>query len=438
MDDAAQQRLDRVPVTRLHLALLAVCALGFAFDLMEVAMGNLLAAVFSSAPHQVPAFQLSVLLASVYVGAAVGAPLLGWWADRHGRRRALAAAMFWLAATSWAGSASTSVEMLSLCRLLSGLAIGAFPPLVITYLTEVLPPRHRGPLILLTVAFATLGPPAGIFFVRWLTANELAAEPWRWGLGAGAVGTVVIGVLFWLAPESPRWLRSKGRHAEAHASLSAFERSPSLGRKGYGEGPRVGVPAAAVVERGRPRPWATVASLFLLSPWPTVAFPLLSGAVFAQKGFSVNDTLLYVGASLLGPCLGTLLAAPIIDRADRRSVLVGCAAVMLVAGTVFSLSGSAGWLLASSVLFGVVVSVYVSALNLYGGELFPTATRAASLSTAWALNRVGAALAPLLLLPLLRSSGPTAMYGVIAAALVLSMAMLLVAAPRGRQRQPVA
>jgi MFS family permease len=74
--------LDRQPVRWLHLALAVVCGLGFAFDLLEMALGTVLAAVFSTPPNLVSSNELSWLLAPVYVGAVIGAPALGWLADR--------------------------------------------------------------------------------------------------------------------------------------------------------------------------------------------------------------------------------------------------------------------------------------------------------------------------------------------------------------------
>jgi len=76
-------------------------------------------------------------------------------------------------------------------------------------------------------------------------------------------------------------------------------------------------------------------------------------------------------------------------------------------------------------------------LNVYGAELFPTRSRATWITGVWVFNRIGAAIAPMLLLPLLRSTGPIAMFAVMAATLLLSIG-LLVLAPRGRQRRSVA
>src|SRR4051794_10390653 len=78
-------RMDRLPVTRLHGVAMFVCALGMMLDTLEMSFGGILAAVFSAPPAPVPAGELSLLLAAVFIGAVLGAPLLGWWADRKGR-----------------------------------------------------------------------------------------------------------------------------------------------------------------------------------------------------------------------------------------------------------------------------------------------------------------------------------------------------------------
>jgi len=436
--DEVARRMDRLPLTALHIAALALCALGFAFDLLEIGLGSALAAVFSTPPHQAPRDQLSVLLAAVYVGAVVGAPVLGWVADRHGRRRTLMGVMLWLAITSACAAAAETVPRLTLFRALSGLSLGAYPPLVIAYLTDLLPPRRRGMLMLVTIALATLGAPAGVLLIRWLTPLQpLGIEAWRWAFLVGAGGAALVGVLFRALPESPRWLQARGRHADAARACEGFERSRAL-LSALPPERATDEAAIGVLNAGRPiRRWSLVGALFLLSPWATVAFPLLSGAVLTHKGFKLADALLYVALSMFGPLIGTLLGAVMIDSVERRKALAVSAMVLVASGACFVASETPVWLIASSVVFGAFISIYVATLNVYGAELFPTRSRASSLAGAWALNRVGAAVAPLLLLPLLQTKGAMSMFAVIAATLVASVALLLVAPP-GLQRKPVA
>ena len=88
-------------------------------------------------------------------------------------------------------------------------------------------------------------------------------------------------------------------------------------------------------------------------------------------------------------------------------------------------------------VFGTVTSIYLSLMNLYAAELFPTEARSRLLASAWALNRVGAAVAPLLLVPLLRNHGPQQMFAVIAGTIVAAIVVTCLS-PAGRQRQAVA
>src|SRR5688572_9370526 len=117
---AIAARLDRLPVTRLHMAIVVVCAFGLLFDVVEAALSNALSAVFSAPPHRVAPQQLSFLLASVFAGGAIGAPLLGWLSDRHGRRMALGGALLALAVASTLAATASDVASLTIYRFFSG------------------------------------------------------------------------------------------------------------------------------------------------------------------------------------------------------------------------------------------------------------------------------------------------------------------------------
>jgi len=428
---AVAERLDCMPFTLLHAFAVAVCALGFGFDLLEMTLGSALAAVFSSPPHIAAPAQLSILLSSVFVGAIAGAPLSGWCADRHGRKRTLIGLLLLLCATSFGAAFSPDITSLTAWRCLSGLALGGFPPLVITYLADLLPAGRRGPFIMVMIGLATLGPVAGIFLVRALAPLQpLGLEGWRWGFIAGSAGSSVAAALFVLLPESPRWLAARLRSSAADLACERLECSPAL--LGAIAPP---LSAASRDSRAQRRAWPLAAALSFLSPASTVAFPLLSGAVLAQKGYQLTDTLLYVGLSVSGPCVGNLLVATVIDRLARRTAMVLCALGMLVAGMVFVVSDTPVWLVAGSFVFTLLVSMQLSFLNLYLSEQFPTPIRARAVAGAWACNRVGAAIAPLILLPILHGMGPVAMFAVIAATLLAGMALLLMAPVGEAQRQ---
>lgn len=437
-------RLDRLPVTPLHWASVVLCGLGLLFDVVEAALGNALSAVFSAPPQQVSSGELSLLLASVFIGGALGAPLLGWFADRHGRRLALTISLMLLAVTSLTAAAASTIAWLTAFRVLSGVALGAYPILIATYLADVLPPHRRGGLALIMAALGFLGAPAVTFLVRALTPLQpFGLEGWRWALIIGAIGAAAVGFAFRFLPESPRWLAATGDGAAAEAACRRFERAAGSIARPPALPPTL-PPAPATPSDKHPdsaRRLRGRAVLFgvlnFLAPWATIGFPVLSGAVLVQKGFRVSDSLLFLGISLFGPTLGVLAATLVVDRVERRTALALCGVVMAALGLAFAASETMLPLILAGIAFNLVGAIYVVGLNLYGAEVFPTRVRATVSSVTWAVNRVASALAPLALLPLLKSAGALAMSSVIAAALLASVLAVAIFGPVGVARRPV-
>ncbi|MFG6489269.1 MFS transporter [Roseateles sp. BYS78W] len=425
-------RLDRLPLTRLHLGLVLVCTCAMAAAISEMSLSGALSAIFSTGASKASSGQLSALLSSVYVGAVIGAPLFGWLADRVGRLNMLVATLSWVCLTSLAASFAHDILQLTICRGLAGLALGAMPPLVISLLADMLAPRHRGAATFWCIALSTVGPFCTLMFLRGMaTSAWFGGESWRLTFVVLALLCLLAAGAAALLPESPRSLAARGRMADAARSLARFERSPVLPWQGDAT-------AAPVVAGARPtQPRHLIYTLFALSPWATASFTILWGAVLTQRGFALNDALMVVGISMVGPMLGNIVGSMSLDRIDRRHGLAGCSVVMLLSGAVFVSSDITWQVVVAATVFGTVTSIYLSLMNLYAAELFPTEARSRLLASAWALNRVGAAVAPLLLVPLLRNHGPQQMFAVIAGTIVAAIVVTCLS-PAGRQRQAVA
>lgn len=435
-------RLDRLPVTRLHLFVVFVCANGFGFDLLEVALGSALSAVFSAPPYRVPRDHLSVLLSAVYLGAIAGAPAMGWLADRVGRRSVLTAGLLWLALTSVLMTTTDRIELLSVFRLFAGIALGAYPPLMLAYLADILPAARRGPLTMMAIAFAALGQPLGLFFIRWLTPiHPFGLDGWKWAFLLGSTGAVAAAILFRLIPESPRWLAATGRNAEAEAGYLVFAASPAV-MPVKAPPPPVAIEAEPAVIAGSwlrryARGLTVMGGLYFLGPWALVGFPLTTGAVLIAKGFKLTDTLLFIAVASFGPFLGTFLAAFGADRLARRTAIALGAAAMAAAVGVFAVSTSQAGLIAGALGFQLISNVYLAVLAIYAAELFPTRYRSSASSATWAVNRVASASAPLVLFHLLQTQGAGAMLALIASALLASVLLVLAFGPKGRAGRAV-
>jgi putative MFS transporter len=197
-----------------------------------------------------------------------------------------------------------------------------------------------------------------------------------------------------------------------------------------GEGAAVG-PSGSNMRRRVLTGW-----LSLQTPWSGAGFPLIVGAVLAQKGFKLPDTLLFMGVGMLGPAFGSWLAAPFIDRWERRVALALFSTVQLTAIGVFIVSRAPAVLVAAYFTFGLFAALILPTLTLYVAELFPTDQRARASSSAWTMNRVASALAPLALVPLVRSNGPSWAFLLLAVVWVMLVAVLALAPP-GRQRRAI-
>jgi putative MFS transporter len=297
---------------------------------------------------------------------------------------------------------------------------------------------------MLCAAFAFLGAPALIFLIRWLTPSApLGIEGWRWALVVAAVFSALTAALFFRVPESPRWLAAVGRHVEAEQSLRRFlaaMRNPAE--------PFLHVPAeperaaaAATDDATKPQPYVRravfLAALYGLGPWATIGFPLLSATVMLQKGFRVGDSLLFAGLSMLGPTIGITILAFLFDRIERRIALILCAAALVLLGLAFDLGTTLTLLVLLGFGFNLSSAAYSALLSIYGAELFPTDRRALATSAGWAVGRIVAAFVPIVLLPLLATQGPIAMFGVITVVLLISILLIAVAGPPGLARKPV-
>ena len=442
---AVTRRLDHLPITRLHVAILALGTLGLFTDIAEVALSNALAAIFLAPPHNLPRGSLSLLLASVFAGGAVGAPVFGLLGDRLGRRRALQGSLAVMAIGSTAAALSPGLTSLTIARAVSGFAIGGFPPLVATYLAEVMPPRRRGAMLTVCAGIGFLGGSAVILLVQALApAEPLGIAPWRWALILGAVLAALAAALFARVPESPRWLAAAGRADEADSACRRFERAartrPAAAPVAAGPEPqrlaRAGT-GARLTDRPVLRRTVLFTALYALAPWATLGFPLLSAVVLLDKGFRIDQSLTFAALSMLGPPIGTLLTALVIDRLERRACLAVMAGAMAILGPAFAANDAFATLVLIGIAFNTAAATYGAVLAVYATELLPTSLRASILTYAWAGGRIASALAPFVLLPALAAYGPHGMFAVITAVLVASVVLLL-AGPRGLSGETIA
>ena len=417
----------RGTLSKLQLFALTACTIGFMLDTSEIAVGSALGAIFKQDPRA--AGVLPWLLASMYIGGILGAPICGHLADRFGRCPVLCLLVVVMALSSIGAALPDDLVFVTAARIVTGFAAGGYPPVMFAYVSEILPAKIRGRAIMTITAVAFMAPVATVMAVRRMTPfGAFGLEGWRCVLVLLGLLALIAFLLIRRIPSSPIWLLSRGRYADAVSSARRLKTDLPAA---------TGRPAdAAQPAEPRKGHFALFCLLLFLSPWATVAFPLLSGAAMIQKGLKLDQTLLVLAISSLAPIVGPALAAMAIDRVDRRIALASGAAVMVVASAIFAAASGEALILASMLMFYLVGSTHVSILALFTAEAFPVSARGWVGSVTWAFNRIASVTVPLVLLPLLSRFGATSIAAAVLASQALFVALLQLA-PSKLQGRPL-
>ena len=157
--------------------------------------------------------QSAVMLLSSGVGAIAGSLVGGQIADVIGRKTIVwvGGLVFSFGAAGCAMIPDGAWILFSLLRFVVGFgsiaAVAAQAPLIV----EITPTRYRtfiSSMMVVPVALGTL-------FAAAIASNLLPVIGWRGVAATGALPIVTSLLIAWIAPESVRWLLSRGRNAEA-------------------------------------------------------------------------------------------------------------------------------------------------------------------------------------------------------------------------------
>jgi putative MFS transporter len=429
------ERIERLPLGSFHRRFIALVSLGNFFDLYDIFIVAYIGAALQQSGF-LSLRQFTFFVAAGFLGMFVGTVVFGMGSDRLGRRSAFILLLLIYSVFTFADAFAPTASWLIALRFFAGVGIGAEIVVIDTYVTEVVPGRARGRYVAITQVAGFCAVPVAAVLSRLLVPTHFLMSGWRWVMVIGASGALLTWWFRRRLPESPRWLESRGRVAEADAIMSGLEKKSfsATGRSGEGlvtsgEKEARGEKTVAAAERASfwelwKRPYLSrTVMLVIFQALQTIGFYGFANwapTFLLKRGVSLLHSLEYTLLIALVSPLGPLLAAFTSDRMERKWTIVVLA--LLVAGLGLGFGNSVAP--AAVVGFGALLTLanywFSAAFHAYQAELFPTRLRATGVGFTYSWSRLSAAFTSILI-------GAVLVHGVPAVFAVLAVAMILVA-----------
>jgi MFS transporter, putative metabolite:H+ symporter len=313
----------------------------------------------------------------------------------------IAIALF--AVMSFACAFTQNYEQLFVLRFFEGIGLGGEIPVASTYISEILRAERRGGRFL---AYQMIFP-VGLLASGIAGAFVVPKFGWQWMFIIGAVPAFIALFLQRYCPESPRWLASRGRLAEADAIMTDIERIVSRN----GTKPLPPVPDLIIQPLGNQTRWQELfqgrylsrtflvwilwAASYIISYGLAGWIPTLYREVYHLP---LQQALNYSIAGPAGSLLGSVICAFMIDWTGRRYWFT--AAFFLTAASLIEL-----WAVGSNTALGMLLGygfsqIWLGSMNmsifLYTAEIYPTRMRALGVSWASFWLRMAATVGPLI------------------------------------------
>ncbi|MBV8205327.1 MAG: MFS transporter [Acidobacteria bacterium] len=460
MPPTVLHRLERLPATRSIWRLVVLLSIGGAFEFYDLILtgyaspGLIRSGIFHKGPGGIFGMTDQGTFAAItFLGLFLGTLLLGFAADRFGRRAIFTFSLLWYAVATAIMAAQHSAAAVDLWRFIAGVGIGVELVTIDSYISELVPASVRGRAFALNQAVQFCAVPV-VAFLAWklVPRDPLGIAGWRWLVLIPALGAAVVWWIRRRVPESPRWLVEHGRSAEAERIVSRLEQqverdlqrrgaslppAPDILRPATGDpcppAARLGVFAEIFGPAYRGRTVMLVALNFFQSIG-YYGFNNWVPALIASRGIGLVQSLHYSFVIAIAFPLSPLLFLLFSDRIERKWQIVIAAAAVSGTGLAFAAQSQPALL----ILFGLLLTISTNLLSYsyhaYQAELFPTRIRARAVGFVYSFSRISTVLSSFAIAFLLERAGAGAVFAFIAGAMLMVVVAVAPFGPRTRNQ----
>ena len=414
-------RLDRLPIGSWHWKLLWLFGGAMFLDNLDMYIGGgLIASLLADGWSTI---ELNGWFQTITMtGYLIGALISGLVGDHLGRRKALLLFVAIFIGATFLAAFSPNMIVLIACRGLMGIGLGAFIPCGYGPFGEYIPPEKRSKYSGYIGLIANFSPPLGAA----LTMFVIPAFGWRpIFFGITFLGVIVWVLLFKFMPESPRWLASKGRFAEADAIVSAAEKSftdkgvelPEISQEQIkaiedelGKEP-VQLPYRALFTKRMIKRTITASAALMAMNLIVYTITTWTPTVLVMQGFDTQYSIFMTFIALLGAPFGIFLLSLFGNKHPRKIGMIVLLLILAVAGYIWSLQTQPIVIMIVGFILCTLVYYYaLLACSVYLGEAFPTEIRLRGSGFSNAMGRIAAIVTPSIVASLLQSTGVVSVY----------------------------
>jgi MFS family permease len=408
-------RLDRLPWSRWHWTIVFALGITWVLDGLEVTIvGTIGARLTEANTLHFSAGQVGAIASFYIAGAVIGAVVFGYFTDKLGRKKLFLITLGWYTLFTVLNAFAWNFWSFAILRFLAANGIGGEYAAINSAIDELIPAERRGQVDLSINSSWWIGTMLASALSLLLLDERLFAADlgWRLCFALGAAIALAVLLVRRSVPESPRWLMTHGRTAEAQRIVKQIEEEVER-NKGV-LSPPTGTVVTVDTERRveyveiartmiRTYPSRTFLGLSLMV---TQAF--LYNAVFFTEALvltvffkvSSGSVGLYLFPLAVGNLLGPWILGRLFDTVGRTPMI---ALTYILSGVLLVITGllfvndllTAVTITACWVVIFFFASAGASSAYLTASEIFPMEIRANAIAYIYAVGTlVGGALAP--------------------------------------------
>jgi putative MFS transporter len=366
---------DGLAVTGLHKIVFVLIMLAYFFEQLDNwNFGFIAPALMKSWNLGMP--QIGKITFFYFICMTTGGLVGGIVSDFIGRRKTFLLSILVFSLSSIVNGLTDNFTVFVIARGMTGFGVFCLMVCSQVYICEMAPAEGRGKWQGLCASIGFLAVP--IIGVICRLVIPMSPEAWRYIFYFGGIGLLAFPLAWKYLLESPRWLVSRKRVAEAEAVM----------RHITGRDIDLSDAASACVPRARF--WEAVTGMFqrkyitrtlvlivmfVFTTPASFTITVWAGTLLHAKGFSIADSLMATTIIQIGVPVGLYINALVADKGGRKIPMIITAVLCGLAGAIFgNLDGY--WPL---IIAGFISTALVMANNFMGfsycAESYPTRMR---------------------------------------------------------------